>query len=141
VEDDLIIFPDDCEYVKVSQCTTGRAYLLRFKSSNRKFFFWLQVRLCNYFFFWEGFVIFFFKEPKTDKDDDNCKRINELLNNPSSAVQSSLERPDQDLQTILSSMSQSQLMQLFGGANQISGLSSLLGSMRFGFSGFHYLWS
>lgn len=45
VEDDLIIFPDDCEYVKVPQCTTGRAYLLKFKSSNKKFFFWLQVLL------------------------------------------------------------------------------------------------
>lgn len=111
VEDDLIIFPDDCEYCKVSQCTTGRVYVLKFKSSNRKFFFWLQ-------------------EPKTDKDEDNCKRINELLNNPSSAVQSSLERPDQDLQALLSSMSQSQLMQLFGGAGQMSGLSSLLGTMR-----------
>lgn len=44
VEDDLIIFPDDCEYVKVPQCTTGRAYLLKFKSSNKKFFFWIQVR-------------------------------------------------------------------------------------------------
>lgn len=43
VEDDLIIFPDDCEYVRVSQCTTGRVYLLKFKSSNRKLFFWMQV--------------------------------------------------------------------------------------------------
>ncbi|XP_050312749.1 proteasomal ubiquitin receptor ADRM1 homolog isoform X2 [Anthonomus grandis grandis] len=111
VEDDLIIFPDDCEYVKVPQCTTGRVYLLKFKSSNRKFFFWLQ-------------------EPSADKDEENCNRINELLNNPSSAVQSSLERPDQDLQALLSSMSQSQLMQLFGGAGQMSGLSNLLGTMR-----------
>lgn len=45
VEDDLIIFPEDCEYIKVPQCTTGRAYLLKFKSSNRKFFFWLQVSM------------------------------------------------------------------------------------------------
>lgn len=47
VEDDLIIFPDDCEYVHVPQCTTGRAYLLKFKSSNRRFFFWLQVGTIN----------------------------------------------------------------------------------------------
>ncbi|XP_044264676.1 proteasomal ubiquitin receptor ADRM1 isoform X1 [Tribolium madens] len=111
VEDDLIIFPDDCEYIKVPQCTTGRVYLLKFKSSNRKFFFWLQ-------------------EPRTDKDDDNCKRINELLNNPSSAVQSS-QSPDQDLQSLFNNMSQSQLMQLFGsGVGQMGGLSSLLGTIR-----------
>lgn len=109
VEDDLIIFPDDCEYIKVPQCTTGRVYLLKFKSSSRKFFFWLQ-------------------EPRTDKDDDNCKRINELLNNPSSAVQSS-QSPDQDLQSLFNNMSQSQLMQLFGGG-QMGGLSSLLGTIR-----------
>ncbi|CAH0550639.1 unnamed protein product [Brassicogethes aeneus] len=111
VEDDLIIFPDDCEYVKVPQCTTGRAYLLKFKSSNRKFFFWLQ-------------------EPRADKDEENCKRINELLNNPSSAVQSS-QNPDQDLQSLLNNMSQSQLIQLFGsGVGQMGGLSSLLGTIR-----------
>lgn len=108
-EDDLIIFPDDCEYVRVPQCTTGRVYLLKFKSTNRKFFFWLQ-------------------EPRTDKDEDNCKRINELLNNPSSAVQSTTN-PDQDLQSLLNNMSQSQLMQLFSssGMGQMGGLSSLLG--------------
>ncbi|CAH1111388.1 unnamed protein product [Psylliodes chrysocephalus] len=111
VEDDLIIFPDDCEYAKIPQCTTGRAYLLKFKSSNKKFFFWLQ-------------------EPKSDKDEDNCKRINELLNNPSSAVQNT-PNPDQDLQSLLNNMSQSQLMQLFGsGVGQMGGLSSLLGTIR-----------
>ncbi|CAG9813474.1 unnamed protein product [Phaedon cochleariae] len=111
VEDDLIIFPDDCEYVKIPQCTTGRAYLLKFKSSNKKFFFWLQ-------------------EPSSSKDDDNCKRINELLNNPSTAVQST-PNPDQDLQSLLNNMSQSQLMQLFGsGVSQMGGLSSLLGTIR-----------
>ena len=40
---DLIIFPDDCEFKRVSQCTTGRVYVLKFKSSNKKFFFWVQA--------------------------------------------------------------------------------------------------
>ncbi|PSN44288.1 Proteasomal ubiquitin receptor ADRM1 [Blattella germanica] len=117
VEDDLIIFPDDCEFKRVAQCTTGRVYVLKFKSSSRKFFFWLQ-------------------EPKTDKDDENCRRINEVLNNPPTpgSQRSGGGTPvesfsDGDLQNLLNNMSQQQLMQLFGGVGQIGGLSSLLGTM------------
>lgn len=40
---DLIIFPDDVEFKHVPQCTTGRVYVLKFKSSQRKLFFWMQV--------------------------------------------------------------------------------------------------
>ncbi|XP_050544157.1 proteasomal ubiquitin receptor ADRM1 homolog [Daktulosphaira vitifoliae] len=113
VEDDLIIFPDDCEFKHVPQCTTGRVYLLKFKSSNKKSFFWLQ-------------------EPKTDKDDENCRRINDVMNNPPApgSNRSGGTTPDGDLQNLLSNMSQQQLMQLFGGVGQIGGLSSLLGTMR-----------
>lgn len=108
VEDDLIIFPDDCEYVRVSQCTTGRVYVLKFKSSNRKLFFWMQ-------------------EPRTNRDEEYCKRVNEYLNNPPGSLPSS--NADSDLQSLLNNMSQSQLMHLFGGVGQIGGLSSLLGNL------------
>jgi len=112
VEDDLIIFPDDCEFKKISQCTTGRVYVLKFKSSNRKFFFWLQ-------------------EPKTDKDDDNARKINEVLNNPPTpgSGRSGGTTPDESLQNMLQNMSQQQLMQLLGGVGQIGNLSSLLGTI------------
>ena len=63
VEDDLIIFPDDVEFKKVPQCTTGRVFLLKFKADTRKLFFWMQ-------------------EPKTDKDEEFCKKVNDFLNNP-----------------------------------------------------------
>lgn len=110
VEDDLIIFPDDCEFKRVAQCTTGRVYVLKFKSSSRKFFFWLQ-------------------EPKTEKDEENSRKINEVLNNPPTpgSQRSGGATPDGDLQNLLSHMSQQQLLQLFGG--QIGGLSSLLGTV------------
>ncbi|XP_054269376.1 proteasomal ubiquitin receptor ADRM1-A isoform X2 [Macrosteles quadrilineatus] len=110
VEDDLIIFPDDCEFKKVAQCTTGRVYVLKFKSSNRKFFFWIQ-------------------EPKTEKDEDNARKINEVLNNPPTPGRSGGVTPDENLQNLLQNMSQQQLMQLFGGVGQIGGLSSLLGTI------------
>jgi 26S proteasome regulatory subunit N13 len=118
VEDDLIIFPDDCEFKHVSQCKTGRVYLLKFKSSSRKFFFWLQ-------------------DLKTDKDEEHCRKINEVLNNPPTpgSQRSSGVNPEGDLQNLLNNMSQQQLMQLFGGVGQIGGLGSLLGTMNRPFSG------
>ncbi|XP_043948261.1 proteasomal ubiquitin receptor ADRM1 homolog isoform X2 [Drosophila biarmipes] len=112
IEDDLIVFPDDFEYKRVDQCKTGRVYVLKFKSSTRRMFFWMQ-------------------EPKTDKDEEHCRRINELLNNPPSAHQrGGGGSNDGDLQYMLNNMSQQQLMQLFGGVGQMGGLSSLLGQMN-----------
>ncbi|XP_076044665.1 regulatory particle non-ATPase 13 isoform X2 [Oratosquilla oratoria] len=123
VEEDLIIFPDDCEYVKITQCSTGRVYLLKFKSINRKLFFWMQ-------------------EPKVEKDDELARKVNELLNNPptpgSQRSSGSTPNPmlgsdlstlsnirDSDIQNLFGNMSQHQLVQLLGGG--MSSLATLLG--------------
>lgn len=114
VEEDLIIFPDDCEFKKVEQCKTGSVYLLKFKSSTRKLFFWMQ-------------------EPKVEKNDEYCRRVNDLMNNPPSATSLGGGRGSEgsELQYMINNMSQQQLMQLFGGVGQMGGLSSLLGSMKY----------
>lgn len=120
VEDDLIIFPDDIEFKHVTQCTTGRVYVLKFKTSSRKFFFWMQ-------------------EPKTDKDEEYRKKVNEYLNNPPTpgssrggGLSSDLTGlGDSDLQSILGGMSQQQLMQLLGPMGMGGpggGLSALMGA-------------
>ncbi|XP_029011455.1 proteasomal ubiquitin receptor ADRM1-like isoform X2 [Betta splendens] len=128
VDDDLIIFPDDCEFKRVSQCTTGRVYVLKFKAGSKRLFFWMQ-------------------EPKTEKDDDFCRKVNEYLNNPpipgapgsggGSGHELSALGGEGGLQNLLGNMSHNQLMQLMGptglgglglGALAGPGLANLLGS-------------
>ncbi|KAL3064682.1 proteasomal ubiquitin receptor ADRM1 isoform X2 [Gymnodraco acuticeps] len=128
VDDDLIIFPDDCEFKKVSQCTTGRVFVLKFKAGSKRLFFWMQ-------------------EPKSDKDDEFCRKVNEYLNNPpipgaggsggGSGHELSALGGEGGLQNLLGNMSHNQLMQLIGptglgglglGALAGPGLANLLGS-------------
>merc|ERR1719336_314381 len=54
---DLILF-NDAYFQRIEKCTTGRVYLLRFTSSDKKMFFWMQ-------------------EPKEEGDADLIKRFNE----------------------------------------------------------------
>ncbi|XP_058418331.1 proteasomal ubiquitin receptor ADRM1 isoform X2 [Diceros bicornis minor] len=107
VEDDLIIFPDDCEFKRVPQCPSGRVYVLKFKAGSKRLFFWMQ-------------------EPKTDQDEEHCRKVNEYLNNPpmpgalgasgSGGHELSALGGEGGLQSLLGNMSHSQLMQLIGPA-------------------------
>ncbi|CAI5444232.1 unnamed protein product [Caenorhabditis angaria] len=63
VIDDLIIFPDDAEFKAVKECTDGKVYMLKFKSSKDMKLYWLQ----------DGSV---------DADKDLVKRVNDALNKP-----------------------------------------------------------
>merc|ERR1719272_136323 len=56
---DLIVI-NDAYLEKIEKCKTGRVLLLRFTSSNKKLFFWMQ-------------------EPKTDKDEELVKKFNEAI--------------------------------------------------------------
>uniref|UniRef100_UPI00398E4104 proteasomal ubiquitin receptor ADRM1 isoform X2 n=1 Tax=Pristiophorus japonicus TaxID=55135 RepID=UPI00398E4104 len=116
VEDDLIIFPDDCEFKRVAQCTTGRVYVLKFKAGSKRLFFWMQ-------------------EPKSDKDEEFCRKVNEYLNNPpmpgalggggsSGGHELAALGGESGLQSLLGNMSHNQLMQLMG-ATGLGGLGSL----------------
>jgi hypothetical protein len=56
---DLIVI-NDAYLEEIKKCTTGRVYLLRFTSSEKKLFFWMQ-------------------EPKAEKDADFVKTFNETI--------------------------------------------------------------
>lgn len=133
VEDDLMIFPEDIETKRVAQCTTGRVFLMKFKSSNKKLFFWMQ-------------------ETETDKDEKLWRKVNDYLNNPppagsnSSSASGAGERQGgvssaaaglasafgadfgglggSDLQSLLGSMSEQQLQMFLGGLMPVNSPSS-----------------
>merc|ERR1719335_538643 len=57
--DDLIVI-NDAYFERIEKCTTGRVYLLRFTSSDKKMFFWMQ-------------------EPKEDKDKELIDKANAAI--------------------------------------------------------------
>lgn len=62
VEDDQIIFPDEAVFEKVNQ-SSGRVYILKFNTDDRKFFFWMQ-------------------EPGAEDDSQLCSSVNYYINRP-----------------------------------------------------------
>ncbi|KVI01468.1 26S proteasome complex ubiquitin receptor, subunit Rpn13 [Cynara cardunculus var. scolymus] len=62
IEDDQIVFPEEAIFEKVGQAS-GRVYILKFQTDDRKCFFWMQ-------------------EPEADKDIELCNSVNFYLNQP-----------------------------------------------------------
>ncbi|KAK3221190.1 hypothetical protein Dsin_008215 [Dipteronia sinensis] len=62
VEDDQIIFPDEAVFEKVNQAS-GRVYILKFNTDDRKFFIWMQ-------------------EPQAEGDSQLCSSVNFFINRP-----------------------------------------------------------
>ncbi|XP_020527011.1 26S proteasome regulatory subunit RPN13 isoform X2 [Amborella trichopoda] len=69
LEDDQIVFPDEAIFEKVPQAS-GRVYILKFNTDNRKFFFWMQ-------------------EPSSDADAGLCNSVNYYINRPIEEPESS----------------------------------------------------
>ncbi|CAG8710877.1 8309_t:CDS:2, partial [Dentiscutata erythropus] len=98
----------EAEFTRVEQCTTGRVYLLHFKSSNQKLFFWMQ-------------------DAKDDKDEENANKVNRLLNDPQGGLAESRQHQGGSSSSQLGSsfrsmddlagfnMDQEQLLQLLRG--------------------------
>ncbi|XP_034486721.1 proteasomal ubiquitin receptor ADRM1 homolog [Drosophila innubila] len=60
IELDILALPGSLEFRRVESCKTGRIYVLKFRRSSNRMFFWMQ-------------------DPRFDLDDDLCARVNELL--------------------------------------------------------------
>ncbi|KAG0749002.1 hypothetical protein G6F62_000693 [Rhizopus arrhizus] len=117
-EDDFIIFPEEAELVRVEQCTTGRVYVLKFKSSSQKQFYWMQNK-------------------NDEKDSEIVRKVNQTINDPSSASDEFESSAQSDFMQILSgggqgdmNMSQENLLQFIQNASGLSSLSSSLPQQR-----------
>ncbi|KAF4365537.1 hypothetical protein G4B88_025716 [Cannabis sativa] len=72
VSQDQIIFPDEAVFEKVNQ-SSGRVYILKFNTDDRKFIFWMQ-------------------EPSAEGDSELCSSVNYYINRPLDFL--SEEEPD-----------------------------------------------
>jgi len=107
VELDLILFPSDAVFRKVNEAN-ARVYVLEFKTSDKKHFFWMQ-------------------EPSDEKDDEYCKDLNKFMNNPPQPGETS--GGEEALGDSLGNLDQNQLLQFLAssqGGGNLNGLRELL---------------
>ncbi|KZO97009.1 adhesion regulating molecule [Calocera viscosa TUFC12733] len=63
-DEDLILFPSEANFLKVDNVTGGRVYVLKFSSSDQRYFFWMQ-------------------NADTGRDEYYAHNVNGLLDDPS----------------------------------------------------------
>ncbi|KAH8275726.1 hypothetical protein KR044_009171 [Drosophila immigrans] len=77
VEIDIVVSPGTLVFHRIENCKTGRIYVLQFRRSPNRLFFWMQ-------------------DPRFERDEENCSRVNELLR--------SVTHSDEDYTESLTSM-------------------------------------
>merc|ERR1712130_998610 len=112
--DDLLLFPDEAEFLPVPQCTTGRVFVLKFKANDKRLFFWMQ-------------------EP--DKNKDLMEKVNEAINNPPAPGSEGFggsSSGGNGIQNMMNGLNQEDVMRLLsssgGNASQLQQIQSILQS-------------
>lgn len=100
----MIIFPDEAEFTHVTQCTTGRVYMLKFKTSNETHFYWMQSK-------------------NEEKDQELVERVNELIRDPETNMNASSELDE--------STSHAELMRLLNGVENQGKITFLCAEIYF----------
>uniref|UniRef100_M4BQP5 Pru domain-containing protein n=1 Tax=Hyaloperonospora arabidopsidis (strain Emoy2) TaxID=559515 RepID=M4BQP5_HYAAE len=89
--EDFIIFPDDAHFDKVD---TGRpddrVYILQYKNSSRRFFFWMQVTggiLKHFVSFFLLLILIglLYQNKDASRDEELVKKVNDAMNNAQAA--------------------------------------------------------
>lgn len=93
IEDNFVLTPKEAEFKRVSQCKTGRVYVLKLKENQKRFFLWMQ-------------------EPNASSDSGICEAVNKFINSPPAPPSSSL-----------STGASSRITDLFGSVRGLSNLS------------------
>lgn len=106
VDEGLYTFPLMAAFEKVKQ-SSGRIYILRYFGSDRRFFFWMQ------------------EDPS--KDEDICKRVNELINEQVDAESADVSEPMEGVESAAEEVKTSQAAR---DAQAISRLAEILAGRR-----------
>jgi len=116
--DDLLLFPDEAEFLPVPQCKTGRVFVLKFKANDKRLFFWMQE-----------------PDKNKDKDKDLMEKVNEAINNPPAPGSEGFggsSSGGNGIQNMMNGLNQEDVMRLLsssgGNASQLQQIQSILQS-------------